>query len=359
MRHANILLAITLLNSACSTERPPARPVTIDVTPPSAAMAPRPAAATPPEKPSCAQLSRRALAHANEVIAAALAEVSGERAPALGDVQAARPAFIGKCFPAPGGAWVVGLQAAKFDTGYSGLDLQWSLEHLSDTGAKVSVVPTAKGDDPKPDEFNYASSPETYEIDLAPYDYDGDGAPEIIVQFRGRYHEGEEFSYGRIYTLKHGKIALFSPAKGLDFDSAKDVDGDGRPDLVVYGPFSAVGEYCGSGFGYRVAGPPLIAHARADGSFSLNDDVARQAARKECPARPARIVEKGKEGDTELSARNVACARIWGVSTADLRKRITAECKPSTSSDICPPDACRDGDLLKRWADIEPPLVLQ
>lgn len=360
MRLSGLPLAITLLLSACSTERPPVGAVTVEAEPlrsASASAAPA-AAAAPPARPSCPQLSKQAVAHGTELIAASLAAARKAGASNV-EHPTDPPAFIGKCFPTPTGAWVVTMAAAKYDAGYSGVENRWSLEHVSEGGARVSVVPTMKDDSPKADEFNYASSPETYEIEMAAHDYDGDGVPELIMQISGRYHEGEAFASGRIYTLKRGAIARYAPAKGLDFEAARDVDGDGRPDLVVYGPYSSVAESCGSGFSYRVAGPQLLAHARPDGTFSLNDDVAQQAARKECPEKPARIVPKGSGADTRVSAHNVACARIWGASAADVQKRIAAECKRAKSSDMCPPNDCYEADLLKRWAAAEPPLVLK
>jgi hypothetical protein len=359
--HLSIPLAIALPIAACSTEPAPPRAIVADVAPSASASAAPPAAAAQPDKPSCDPLSKRAVEHAKTLIAAALAEARDAGSTGLEGMSAAPPHFIGKCFSVAGagGVWIVTAHRAKIDSAYSGIELRWSLDYVDGAGARVSVVPAERSDDPKPEVFNYVSSPDTYDIDLSPYDYDGDGAPEIIVKLRGKYHEGEEFSRGRIYTLKAGKIARYSPANGLDFDEARDVDGDGRPDLVVHGPYTSSLEYCGSGFGYRVTGPPLIAHARPDGSFSLDDDAAKKAAREACPSKPKHIVEKGKESDTGANARNVACARIRGVSTAELHKRIAAECRPSKSKDVCPADACTDADLLRSWAALPPPLVVE
>jgi len=270
----------------------------------------------------------------------------------------ALPDFIGKCFATPGGAWVATAQAMKLDPAYGGFQMRWGLAHVNAGGQSTTVFPTEGAKPLSADGMNYNSSPDTYEIDLAAHDYDGDGTPEAIVTQRGKYHEGEGFSAGRIYTLKMGAVELHAPAKDLLFDSVKDADGDGRPDLVVF-PYSTELEACGSGFGFRVSGPPLLSHARPDGTFSTSDDVAAKAAREACPKNPANVVEKGSEQDMDGAARNVACARIWGTPAAEIKKRIAAECKAQKPKASCAEGACLDGKTLQAWAEKEPPLVLK
>ena len=37
----------------------------------------------------------------------------------------------------------------------------------------------------------------------------------------------------------------------------------------------------------------------------------------------------------------------------------TAECKPPATNDACASSGCFDGDLLRRWAALKPPLLLR
>jgi len=273
-------------------------------------------------------------------------------------VAPAPPDFIGKCFSTPGGAWVATAQAMEIDSGYGGFQMRWGLAHVNAGGQSTTVFPSEGAKPLSADGMNYNSSPDSYEIELAAHDYDGDGTPEAIVTLSGKHHEGERFSAGRIYTLSKGTVELYAPARDLFFDSVKDADGDGRPDLVVF-PFSTVQESCGSGFGFRVSGPQLLAHARPDGTFSTSDDVAAKAAREACPKNPATVVDKGSEQDTDAAARNVACARIWGTPAAEVKKRIAAECKSHKPNASCAEGACLDGKTLQAWAERQPPLVLK
>jgi hypothetical protein len=266
------------------------------------------------------------------------------------------PDFLATCIPTKGGKWATHVHKVEIgpEVGFSA---RWSLDFVPDAGSPSSVFPTEQTE--LSDGMNYSTSMSQYTVKLAAYDYDADGISEMIVSLVGDYHEGEDFAAGRVYTAKTGHVESYAPAAKIVFDEVKDVDQDGRPDLLFHGPFDAVVESCGSGFGYRVKGPLLVAHAKGDGTFALSDDVAEKQARSECPKKPARIVEKGSEERTEVSARNVACSRLWGASPGDLKKRVGAECKLKKPVDQCPPNTCVDGELLDKWTSLEPPLVLK
>jgi hypothetical protein len=125
-------------------------------------------------------------------------------------------------------------------------------------------------------------------------DYDGDGQPEVIVEAAGHFE---------IDTMSAGRVVPYPPARGIDFDDVCDVDADGRFDLMTRGPYASIPEV-----------PAMfVAHARADGTFSERDDVARQALRVTCSDVPM---------SSKDLARHLVCARLHGVSAETLRARL-------------------------------------
>jgi hypothetical protein len=150
---------------------------------------------------------------------------------------------------------------------------------------------------------------------LAVFDYDGDGAPEAVVQ-----DDGESFFAScsqtpgdtRVFTARPsgrgGPSAIAEYPVRRAFDGVEDFDGDGRPDLVDSSYFLVTrpdGGLCGT---VDVHGPSVLLHSLRDGTFSIDDEISRAFARKQCPAPPAltRVVEIA------------ACARLWGIGKAEL-----------------------------------------
>ena len=198
------------------------------------------------------------------------------------------------------------------------------------------------------------------------YDFDGDGEAKaiVVVETTEDSESGVEHATrrGRVWTARNG-IQLYAPARTVAVEDVRDVDGDGRPDLITRGPYLASATIsCGSQDSYPVTGPALVAHAEAKGTFASGDAVAVEFARRECsrPPRPVMVREKGQAGigggiAFATSARNVACARLWGAATGPLVAAIATACRQKTGA-TCHP--CDDAALLEQWARTAPPLLL-
>jgi len=159
----------------------------------------------------------------------------------------------------------------------------------------------------------------------------------------------------RIYVVRGGALLQEPPVPGAPrVIGLRDVDGDGRSDLLTPGPFEAMVPNV-HGTPVRDHGPLLLAHATADGGYSMNDHVAVAHARRLCPKRPQSLTlpldpkEKGVTVPavpfylTERRAEGftrVVCARLWGVPRSAL-------------------DAAELPDFLAAWATADVPLSLQ
>ena len=94
---------------------------------------------------------------------------------------------------------------------------------------------------------------------LQVFDYDGDGEDELLVMGHDQTNEGPKDPIGQIVTFKNGAVSLYGPAGVLPFFRVGDVDKDGRPDLVAFGPYR-------SRVPARCNGTPIV----ASGPSSLN-----------------------------------------------------------------------------------------
>ncbi len=192
-------------------------------------------------------------------------------------------------------------------------------------------------------------------ITVAPVaDYDGDGEAELYV---GVLHDGDEGHHVEshaIYTY-HGGIAKLPATLNLPLVGVRDFDHDGLEDLdLAY----FVGTRTGActGFGRPKQGPLLLAHARPDGTFPLDDEVARRAARAASSSKPASF-----EGG------HAACARVWGVDQSTLDGWFDGEIRRCRSSHPLSTDAgcseidadpCHPDDVARAYAKVTPPLTL-
>lgn len=272
----------------------------------------------------------------------------------------------GRCMHGKGGTWAIVLTSltAKTDVGNGvGAAGTFELFHTDEGGLLTTVAPPP----PQHLQTNYLDISGEGSLSLNEpilFDFDGDGSDEFIVYGSGGYHEGESFSFGTIWSFRGGAIVPYAPSANIAFTDVKDVTGDGRPDLLYPGAFDSVVESPCSGFGYRMLGPTFVAHAKADGTFSLDDEAAKDAARKACPSRPAKLVVRRTDdkdlGDEEGIFTNVACARVWGVSSAALKSTLVRECQSSKLRVECgdKPGTCPQQTELLSWASRKPPLQL-
>jgi hypothetical protein len=200
-------------------------------------------------------------------------------------------------------------------------------------------------------------------------DVDGDGEPELWLSIFAKEHEGggsisifakEHEGGGSIRAgLLRFRRSVIEAVPGLpeNYHDLRDVDGDGHRDLL-YHPYTGSGESPCSGFGYDDSGPAFLAHARPDGTFSVDDDEAKRHARSLCPAGAS---EAPAANDDERAA-PIICARLRGEPVEAALRLLARRCRPpGPGDDGCrpAPDVCFDYAMRAAWARREPPLTLR
>lgn len=196
------------------------------------------------------------------------------------------------------------------------------------------------------------------------FDYDGDGEDELIAYGENQTKEGVKDIVSWVLTMKGGAVGLYGPTVNVQINRTEDVDGDKRPDLVTNGPYrSRVPARC-NGEPTLAIGPSLVWHSLKDGTFSATDDVAIAFAKRSC-AKPGFEVAKDdeKKVDDEQTFENVACARLWGMSDAQVLSAIASGCGPAMPGEAGCKEAalksCGQPTQLAQWAKIAPPLKLK
>lgn len=259
---------------------------------------------------ACAKIARRA--------AKAESEGPGAKHGALADV--------GACYSAGEGAWALDPGAASIvdpdeqAAGNGGWEVPYSLTYVTPRGALVGGGPITG--------TVAVRERESRDVRIfAVFDFDGDGVSEIIVAEDADYGGEEHDSKISVVTFRDGEVKSYAPAEKLDIQGIVDIDLDGRPDLLVPGPFLAQGP-CGYD-GQDFQAPAHLAHSVAGGGFSLDDAVAQAVIRDSCGPLATELVavEHGRNGtwiDPMETARRISCARIYGVSAEAAARRIRA-----------------------------------
>jgi hypothetical protein len=181
------------------------------------------------------------------------------------------------------------------------------------------------------------------------FDYDGDGVDELVLTVNLEGHESEPGSLVRIFTFKNGKIDELDIPTELAANELRDVDGDNRPDLILDSPFSTSIPCTLSA---ELHGPALIAHALPNGTFSINDSVALDYLKKQCPSKPTlkKVPTNNIDAYGKLLLQS-ACALFWGAAPSAVHKQI-----------LSPPkgEGCRyeDNDV-EEWLNTKVPVTLQ
>lgn len=274
-----------------------------------------------------------------------------------------------RCVETPHGAW--GLTIGALTATSDAIGGHWSIVYVDAAGGRVSVSPDTSlsvggvGQEPATQTQNLEWSGTTRIVPAAPvlFDFDGDGNPEAVVVVRTDMIQESGISFhilrGRIWAVREGAVALYGPAREFIAEEIHDVDGDGRPDIFTHEPYAdATTIQCGSEDVYPVYGPKLLAHSLVEGSFSRTDATAVSFAKRECAnlPRPAIVDERDRPEivDFARSARNIACARLWGAEEGTLVSEITTRCHPLNQC-----STCDDKAMLERWATINPPLRIR
>ncbi|MBW2523055.1 MAG: hypothetical protein JRI23_02715 [Deltaproteobacteria bacterium] len=287
-----------------------------------------------------------------------------------------------RCWPSGRGAWVIRplalrRQLQKYQPElygkYSGRIVgRWQLVHVTAAGGVAPGPREAAGDYVWWDLASYDYTGYTF-------DYDGDGSLELALRVSHVFGTADEHPavQGRLWTLRRQRIAPY-PTPMPNITHVRDFDGDGRPDLLGNGVYEAdYGEdLCSVTMHSSRLGPFLIGHSLPDGSFSLNDGVATEFARAQCPVPPAGAVlpvpsppprspPDWKPRVRERELLRVRCARLWGMSVRDVRAGIRVRCDrplpcPRSGPERDPPlGSCHLHRRLIEWAEAMPPLDLR
>jgi len=150
------------------------------------------------------------------------------------------------------------------------------------------------------------------------FDFDGDGHDELYFPWGQR---GPDIEYGKLLSFRRNVIVDYPHFGGMIHDM-RDVDGDGRPDVLTHWPFVSFDKE-------PVAyGPLLCAHSLPDGRFSFEDEVAKQFALRSCPRSPTTVaVESSGAIVREKTLFNGAWGLLWGRTPTDLRTELDATCQ--------------------------------
>lgn len=197
-----------------------------------------------------------------------------------------------RCWRASDGAWaVVPRQPLPGQN-----EPKWGFTYIYDNGTRLDFS----------EELRWCN-PEFFQQDATVFDYDGDGREEIALGRVERFWRDHS-----VYTARSDRIRLYPPTQNLPISQIKDVDSDGRPDLLLtlaLGLGGPVCDYEEIEHDATVHSPEFLAHSLPDGTFSTRDAVAQDFIRKsrctELPTAP-------------VSIDDYVCARVWGRSTKSL-----------------------------------------
>ncbi len=229
------------------------------------------------------------------------------------------------------------------------------LVHIDVNGVETALVPG----------ISATQRAHTYDVggglaldDATFFDWDGDGEDELFVRgIRGAAdHPTEQRStVWTFHTADAGaRIQPYAAAtnlapagQALTITDVRDVDGDGRPDLLA------------TFFGVGPDAPPtthqFMAHSLDGGAFSLRDAAAVAFAQKQCPSDPnLDLATKSPSDFDDTLADAIACALLWGHTPKEEAAALAKGCAAARAADagVCPVWA-------QRMVQTKPPLSLR
>ena len=286
------------------------------------------------------------------------------------------------CVPTSRGSW-----AALFEGGADPRAWTWFVGFLPRAGTLAKHAGNFVDQvDQRANHQSYTGKADLFDgaTYLGPYrlqvvsDYDGDGAPEAVVWTARIGQEVRSSARGMLWSFSQGTVIPYAKASKLsvapfEVDAVassepsplRDLDGDGRVDLLGYGPFFGVFKQgCGVIESFEALGPRLALHSLADGTFSERDAAAIAQTKISCPTRPTQVLTFGEHGlDQRATFSDLGCARLWSVpaSTIDSEKKSACGAVQPASTNCDAPRKCSAEALavLAAWSRQQPPFMLQ
>lgn len=307
------------------------------------------AASDPPPTDYCLKQREQAM----RLVRSRPNQANGKPPCLLGEYQGGFPFFWG-CAAGPKGQWAMRYDWVKSSDETAGLSEQVEecfhtiararVVHLDDAGHELSWTPKYERDQAG-DEYNALHEQSwayrTFEF-IQVVDVDGDDDPEILFSDDDR--SGESF---RLLTARGGAIVDYPGTEKIHVNRLKDVDGDGRLDILSRGPYVDIRFGSEEGGGAIVVKPVFVYHALADGSFAL-DGVSEAALRDLCPKPPTQFASDDLYGSTNT----LVCARAWGVSAERVMRALRPHCpEVETMADPC--------GTAQEVLAVEPPIRLR
>ncbi|MFO0550182.1 MAG: hypothetical protein U0271_17440 [Polyangiaceae bacterium] len=304
--HLRSVPALVLIAASCRQPEPAAQPTLARASSPAPADCAAPAATVtfsavpPPEEPASKEICPAATLQARARLDAAFGPL----------MTLPPPSLVSFCKESPAGAWLIDMpnmteQADSSSLAYR-VEARFNIVFLAQGGGVGHFVPNETL-------ANYGvrtlKEPWTF-------DYDADGIPELFVEVREMGDEGHQAKQISLVTFKNGAVVPYGPSADFDLESPKDIDDDGRPDLMVMAGYSDPLESCAAGFPMDWPEPLFVAHSVADGTFSFSDAEAKKYVETWCPSAPKTI----------QSSTDAVCARLWTNDVAATRRKVQKSC---------------------------------
>ncbi len=172
------------------------------------------------------------------------------------------------------------------------------------------------------------------------YDFNGDGQQELVAVGRETINNAEAEKRVQLWTASQGKVGKYDPSRRFVAFGIADFDGDGRMDLAInpYAESSRRPTFPKSSYPTHSRYEwSLLAHAQADGSFSLDSKVSQRYAVVLCPKAPELILPQ----DPNLWPFHIHCAKLWGLPEKPYTSQIDERCANMSTPEL--QSVCQDG----------------
>ncbi len=238
-------------------------------------------------------------------------------------------AHLAECFPAGRGAWRfrAQLEHAEIHSCASGEDGPtlpvergtWSMVYVTPDGRQIAPAEAESISLPEGETCETFALPSVGPI----FDWDGDGVAEVVVTWEIGQWEAPSEWHRTILTFRDGAVREYAPAHGVRFEDVRDVDGDGRPDLIR--PRHCLSLPTGGEDTDDEGCLDWPARSEADGTFHDDGPAVFASVLRQCPAPGRLVTATASRIDAAATGRAISCARLRGAPLADVQRRILAE----------------------------------